>query len=265
MAAVFLDIDIAFDTTWRLGLLYKLSELTFSISLIKHIIYFPSRRKFSVSVEGELSTPRDIQAGFRPVPHTVHINDTPQTPGVYLGLFADDTCIYAIGREEGYVLRNLERGLGAIETWCERWNIKITEDKTQVIYFSQRISSLEAHLILYGRNIPFVNHVKYLGVISENRITWKLHIEMTEANAFKTFIRMYHVLKNERLGANMKIILHKALISSVMTHAIPAWKLAADTQFLNLQRLRNKVFRTENSPKCTLAHDLHTAFNLPYI
>jgi hypothetical protein len=51
-------------------------------------------------------------------------NDTPQTPGVYLGLFADDTCIYAKGRKEGYVLRKLQRGLSSIET-CERWNIKI--------------------------------------------------------------------------------------------------------------------------------------------
>jgi hypothetical protein len=36
-AAVFLDIEKAFDTTWHLGLLYKLSELKFSVNLIKHI------------------------------------------------------------------------------------------------------------------------------------------------------------------------------------------------------------------------------------
>jgi hypothetical protein len=35
VAAVFLDIEKAFDTTWHLGLLYKLSELKFLISLIK--------------------------------------------------------------------------------------------------------------------------------------------------------------------------------------------------------------------------------------
>jgi hypothetical protein len=37
MAAVFLDIQKAFDTTGHLGLLYKLSEIKFSISLIKLI------------------------------------------------------------------------------------------------------------------------------------------------------------------------------------------------------------------------------------
>jgi hypothetical protein len=65
----------------------------------------------------------------------VYINDTPQAPGVYLGLFADDTCIYATDLEGDYVLRKLQRGLSAIKTWCERWNIKINKNKTQAINF----------------------------------------------------------------------------------------------------------------------------------
>jgi hypothetical protein len=78
---------------------------------------------------------------------------------------ADDTCLYATERKEGYVLRKLQRGLNAIETWCDRWNIKINEDKTQAIYFSHRRGQPEPLLTLNGRNIPFVNNVKYLGVI----------------------------------------------------------------------------------------------------
>jgi hypothetical protein len=37
--AVFLDIEKAFDTTWHLGLQYKLSELKFSISLMKFLSF----------------------------------------------------------------------------------------------------------------------------------------------------------------------------------------------------------------------------------
>jgi hypothetical protein len=72
-AAVFLDIGKAFDTTWHLGLLYKLLELKFSINLIKLLSSFLSQRKFRVSVEGEISTTkRSTNRGatrFRPVPH----------------------------------------------------------------------------------------------------------------------------------------------------------------------------------------------------
>jgi hypothetical protein len=54
MAAVFLDIEKAFDTTWHSGLLYKLSEL--EISLL-------TDRRFKVFVEDEFSTPRKLAAG----------------------------------------------------------------------------------------------------------------------------------------------------------------------------------------------------------
>jgi hypothetical protein len=70
------------------------------------------------------------------------------------------------------------------------WNIKINEDKTQDIYFAHRLRSPEIHLTLNGQNIPFVNHVKYLGTIFDKRIPWRLRIEFTEAKAFRTFIRI---------------------------------------------------------------------------
>jgi hypothetical protein len=84
-----------------------------------------------------------------------------------------------------------------METWCDRWNIKINEDKTQGIYFSRSCQPPEFHLTLNGRNIPFVNSVKYLGVIFDKKVTWRLHIKMIEAKAFRTFIRIYFLFKSE--------------------------------------------------------------------
>jgi hypothetical protein len=91
---------------------------------MKLISSFVSQRKSRISVEGKISTPRNTQAG---VPQgsvlysncTIHINNTPQTPGVYLSLFADDTCIYATDNKESFVLRKLQQSLSAIGTWCE--------------------------------------------------------------------------------------------------------------------------------------------------
>jgi hypothetical protein len=118
-------------------LLYELSELRFSSSLIRLISWFLSNRKFRVMVEGELSTPRYKQAGA-PTLYSLYINDAPQTPGVYLSPFADNTCIYTTDHKEGYVLDKLQRGLISMESWCERWNIRISEDETRVILFSHR-------------------------------------------------------------------------------------------------------------------------------
>jgi hypothetical protein len=66
-----------------------------------------------------------------------------------------------------------------------------------IYYFSRRCGPPELQLTFHGRNIPFVNSVKYLGVITDTRIayTWRLHIEMTDANHFRTFITVYSTFK----------------------------------------------------------------------
>jgi hypothetical protein len=112
-AAVLLDIEKAFDTTWHPGYLHKLSTLQFSISLIKLVSSFLSQRKFRVSVEGDMSTPRYMQVGvpqssvLSPTLYNLYSNDSPQTSDINLSLFADDTCLYGTDRKEGYVLRNI--------------------------------------------------------------------------------------------------------------------------------------------------------------
>jgi hypothetical protein len=60
-----------------------------------------------------------------PTLYYMYINDARQTPVIYIALFADDTCLYATDRKEGFVVRKPQRGLSSMETWCERWNIKI--------------------------------------------------------------------------------------------------------------------------------------------
>jgi hypothetical protein len=89
---------------------------------------------------------------------------------------------------------------------------------------------------------------------------------MIEAKAFRTLIRLYSLFKSERLSANIKLTLHKALIRSVMTYACPAWEFAAETRLFKLQRLQNKVLRTIGKlQRRTPVRDLHMAFQIPYV
>jgi hypothetical protein len=145
----------------------------------------------AASQEGLSSMSDDEGSVLSVTLYSIYTNDTPKTHGVFLSLFANDSCLYARDRKQ----QKLQRGHCVIETWCERWNIKINEEQIQAIYSSPRLRPPEARHILNGRNIPFVNHVKYPGVILDKWITWRLHIELTEANTFRTFIRIYSLFK----------------------------------------------------------------------
>jgi len=73
-------------------------------------------------VQGELSTPRNIQAGvplgsvLSPTLYSLCINDTAQILAVYLALFNYDMFLYSNDRKEAYVLIKLLRGLAAMES-----------------------------------------------------------------------------------------------------------------------------------------------------
>jgi hypothetical protein len=214
-AAVFLDIEKAFDTKWHNGLLYKLRKLKFPLYLLKHIKSYLTHKQFRVSVEGEMSTPREMQTGvpqgsvLAPILYNLDIIDIPRTPGVHLALFADDTCIYTTDGNKNYVIRKFQRGLNTMEEWYEQWNIKRNEDKTRAVYFSIRLRRGEACLNLKGQIIEFVNIVKYLGVTVDKRMTWKAHIDWSITKALQTLGQIYPLLKSEKLGTKTKLTSYK--------------------------------------------------------
>jgi hypothetical protein len=252
-------------------LLYKLSELQFPVSLINLIASFLTSRKFKVSVECEISSPRKVAAGVTQssvparVLYSLYINDAPQAPGIHLALFADNTCVHATEKHEHRVLNKLQRGLTAVGLWCQRWNIKINEGKTEAIYFSKRRRMPGDDLQLNGVNIPFVNSVKYLSVIFDRMMTWRPHIEKISAKALGPYIRTYSIYKSKHLSANIKLILYRELIRLIMSYPCSTWEFAADTHMMNLQRLQNRELRAiGNLDRRTPVRDLHLAFKIPY-
>ena len=60
---VTLDIEKAFDTTWHLGLLYKMIKFGFSDSIIRSVHSYLSKRRFFVSVDGVNSNQFELSAG----------------------------------------------------------------------------------------------------------------------------------------------------------------------------------------------------------
>jgi hypothetical protein len=51
-----------------------------------------------------------------------------------------------------------------------------------------------------------------------------------------------------------------------MTYASPAWEFSANAHQMKLQRLQNKVLRTNgNYPRSTPVRDLHLAFQIPFV
>jgi hypothetical protein len=88
-----LPLELANPCIYATTFTARLSKLDFSVSLIKLISSFLYKRKFFVSEEGEMSTPRIMKAGvpqesiLSPTLFNMYVNDTPQAIGVHLAPF----------------------------------------------------------------------------------------------------------------------------------------------------------------------------------
>jgi hypothetical protein len=122
------------------------------------------------------------------------------------------------------VLKKLQRGLKAMEGWCEKWKKKLMRTRLK-----PSASPKDSDLMLKGRAITFVDTVKYLGVTFDKKITWKTHIDWIVTKGWRTFIQIYSLLKRDKLSIKAKMTLYEALIRSKMTYACPAWESAAET------------------------------------
>jgi hypothetical protein len=105
-----------------------------------------------------------------------------------------------------------------------------------IFMISQKTCEIQSHVQMFLETLfSFYVTTRYICIIWWSCMTWRLHIQMIEAKAFRTFIRIYSLFKSECLSANIKLTLHKALIRSVTAYACPAWEFAAESYLLKLQ------------------------------
>jgi hypothetical protein len=104
-----------------LRLLHKLSE--FSASLFELIASFLTDRELKSCIYFKSYGGR-CASSLRPCPNifSLHTNDDTAAPGTHLALLEYETCIYETEKHERHVLCKLQRGLTAVNSWCELWN-----------------------------------------------------------------------------------------------------------------------------------------------
>lgn len=94
-----LDIETAFDKVWMDGLLYKMIQCNYPITIIRLIQSYLYDRKSQVRVNHVNSEEKVIRAGvpqgsvLGPALFSIYINDIVQFAKTKLAMFADDTAI----------------------------------------------------------------------------------------------------------------------------------------------------------------------------
>lgn len=249
---VTLDVEAAFDKVPHHLLLAKLNSFGFPPWVIAILHSYFSHRSFIVRVDGEISTSHSIDAGtpqgaiWSALLYNIYISDVPSPPsgGGLTGNYADDTCYVTHHKTPEVAVRYMENTLSRLEAWCRLWKVKINGAKSTLMVISRRKERVQPRLSVGGEIIPIVHTSKYLGVIFDDRLLWKPHIDATRTKAKQ---RTGHLISRlfdvHRLSTETRLILYLTMIRPIMTYGAPCWLGAAISYKQTLERLERVWLR----------------------
>ena len=228
VVSVFFDLEKAYDTTWRYGILKDLHDLGLRGRLPVFIRSFLEDRTMQVRVGSTLSDFYDQEQG---VPQgsilsttlfNIKINNIvkcldSKTDG---SLYVDDFGICYRSKNMRTIERKLQQCINRIEDWATSNGFKFSKSKTQCVHFCKfRKVHNDPVLYLYGSPIPVVEESKFLGVIFDRKLSFIPHIRYLKAKCLRA-LNLLKVLSHTSWGADRFTLLHlyRSLVRSKLDY-----------------------------------------------
>ena len=172
-----------FDRVWHSGLLYKLECNGICGNLLGIIQDFLHERKQRVVLNGQSSNWPAVSAGvpqgsvLGPLFFLVYINDLPENLSCGVKLFADDTSLFSIVKNELSTGLDLNKDLEKVRMWAWQWKMQFNAHKTEEVIFSWKKSRPRHPVLKLGNDeIKTSLEHKHLGMTLDNKLDFKSHI-----------------------------------------------------------------------------------------
>ena len=110
-------------------------------------------------------------------------------------LFADDTNIFCSNENVEVLQYTLNRELAKLFVWFSINKLSLNLGKTNYMLFRSRPPDLELHLKINNADIPKVTATKLLGIIIDDRLNWKPHIQSVKSKLSCILSIMYKASK----------------------------------------------------------------------
>lgn len=118
--------------------------------------------------------------------YLLYTYDIPQPSGMTVATFADDTATLAVGNSEEEATNKLQNAVNKINNWTKKWRIKLNENKSVQIFFTNKKIKRQTPITINGTVVPYSNMVKYLGMTLVT--SGKLHDSFLSKYFFNPFL-----------------------------------------------------------------------------
>ena len=224
---VLLDFSKAFDLINHNILLEKLQAFGISAPILRWMAAFLLDRTQRVKIGNNYShtglpnggVPQGTICG--PKCFMIYINDL-STP-VPLYKYVDDSTLFEICEINSISL--MQESVNIAAEWTNNNDMKINSEKSKemiISYAHGNIGNEVPNILIDGKVVERVDHVKLLGITLSNDLTWKRHVDNIVKKAGKVIYMLYQL---KRAGVNQAdlITIYISVVRPVVEYACPVW------------------------------------------
>ena len=228
---VFVDLEKAFDTVNHTILLKKLEHYGIRGPANSWFLSYLTSRKQKVVFDGFSSQLLDISCGvpqgsiLGPLLFLIYINDmhtAVKFSTVYH--FADDTNLLYHHKNPKILRKHMNADLKLLFNWLCANRLSLNVSKTEFIIFRPPNLKLSARITLtLNRTTIFEStKIKYLGVILDNKLSWKHHI-FELCKKLNRAVGMLYKLRRLNYNKSLLLSLYFSIFQSHLTYGICLW------------------------------------------
>ena len=179
-----------------------------------------------------------------PILFLLYINDLSTVSNILFTLmFANDTNMFIQGKDVNKMEECINREIEKVLKWLNCNKLSLNVDKTHTMIFSNNklYSSMSMNVFIQGTLIETVSKTKFLGVIIDNNLQWKDHINYL-CNKISKGIGIIRKVRDV-LNKDTLINLYYTFIYPYLTYCNIVWGRAANIHLSRLHLLQKRVLR----------------------
>lgn len=271
---VFIDFSKAFDTLRHDILIDSLSDCGIRGALLDWCKDYLDDRSYCVKVGDAFSNDIEVKEGtaqgsvLGPLHYLTYVNNLANLiKSTEIYMFADDTCLLAADRDIHQALLRLQTDFNALNQWSHDVGLVLNANKTKLMYISSSQNRILQPLHLTAHNHVCLHNAKrddncscptidtvsshtYLGLVIDDRLSWKVHIDKV-CDGLRALLAKLALVKN-KIPYSIRLLLYQSLGESITSYGLSSYGRTFKTHLDQIYNLQVRLLKHVVSRKVIL-------------